>query len=242
MGNDYIEDCIVVWNHSETTAAGIVEECGRASRLPVQSRLYVPSTSVTTPSNTRDSTTQPRVQQVWTTTRTCIQAKMKRKRSSHGGGATRKKARHAVDQSSNATPSSATHPVLQRLYPQVFYLRHYLLSRLPSSSTTRRRRISQLGHKTATQDTNPTHDLDSDVAQLLDSVLVGTLVDPGADKQAHIDEERDQDIEAFTQQRSQCTPSGTFKPGYFMQTEVGCVTQVAFFPNRLLSTSRLLTV
>jgi telomerase reverse transcriptase len=154
---------------------------------------------------------------------------MKRKRSSHGGGGTRKKARHAVDQSVNATPS-ATHPVLQRLYPQVFTLRHYLLSRLPSSSTTRRRRISQLGHTNATQDTKPTPDLDSDVAQLLDSVLVGTLVDPGADKPAHVDEQRDQDIEAFTQQKSQCTPGGTFKPGYFMQTEVGCVTQVVFLP------------
>jgi telomerase reverse transcriptase len=152
---------------------------------------------------------------------------MKRKRSSHGGGGTRKKARQSVDQSANATPSAATHPVLQRLYPQVLTLRHYLLSRLPSASTTRRRRISQLGHAPAAQGTSPTHDLDTDVAQLLDSALVGTLVNPGVDKPALVDEERDQDVEAFTQQRSQCTPDGTFKPGYFMQTEVGRDTQVA---------------
>jgi hypothetical protein len=170
------------------------------------------------------------VQHAWTataTTRPCSQTKMKRKRSSHGGGGARKKARHAMDQSANATPSAATHPVLQRLYPQVFTLRHYLLSRLPSASTTRRRRISQLGHATAAQGTNPTHDLDIEVAQLLDSALVGTLVNPGTDNVAHGDEERDQDIEAFTQQRSQCTPGGTFKPGYFIQTEVGRVAPAA---------------
>jgi hypothetical protein len=175
---------------------------------------------------------------------------MKRKRSSHGGGGTRKKARHAVDQSANATPSAATHPVLQRLYPQVFTLRHYLLSRLPSSSTTRRRRISQLGPATAAEGTDPTHDLDLDVAQLLDSVLIGSLVNPEPHKLAHVDEERDQDIEVFTQQRPQCTPGGTFKPGYFMQTEVGRVAQVAC-PNRgsrihiqkrLLRTYRSLTL
>ena len=172
---------------------------------------------------------------------------MKRKRSSHGGGGTRKKTRHGVDQSASATPS-ATHPVLQRLYAQVFTLRHYLLSRLPSSSTTRRRRISQLGHATAAEGTNPTHDLDVDVAQLLDSVLIGTQVHPGPQHSAHPDEERDQDIEAFTQQRSQSTPGGTFKPGYFMQTVVGRVTQVArpgrgsriYTQKRLLRTYRLL--
>jgi hypothetical protein len=217
----------------------------------VQSRLS--RTSGTTPSNTRDSQQRNHACNRFAATITicpCIQASMKRKRTSHGGGGTRKKARHAVDQSANAIPSTTTHPVLQRLYPQVFTLRHYLLSRLPSSSTTRRRRISQLGHATAAQGTNPTHDLDLDVAQLLDSALIGSLINPGPHKPAHVDEERDQDIEAFTQQRSQCTPGGTFKPGYFMQTEVGRVTQVVrpdrgsriHTQKRLLRTYRLLTL
>jgi hypothetical protein len=143
---------------------------------------------------------------------------MKRKRSAHGSEGVRKKAKGAVDQ---PTAANATHPVLQRLYPEVLPLRQYLLSRLLSTSKNRHRKISQLGRATPAQATDTTDHLDNDVVQLLDSALVCTS-EAAADKDGHarFTEEREKDIEAFTQQRSQSTPGGTFKPGYYMQSEV----------------------
>jgi len=148
---------------------------------------------------------------------------MKRKRSTRAAVGSRKKPEQASGQSFSATPPSATHPVLQRLYPQVLTLRHHLLSRLPSTSKNRHRRISQLGHTATPQHPTPTHPLDAELAELLDLALVGSLASAEPDKQAQADQERDQDIEAFTQQRSQSTPGGTFKPGYHGQSEAGCV-------------------
>lgn len=147
---------------------------------------------------------------------------MKRKRSAHNCAGVRKKAKGADDQSTKATTVNATHPVLQRLYPEVLTLRQYLLSRLPSSSKNRYRKLSQLGHAIPAGDKNTADDLDNAVVQLLDSALV---CNPGVqlekDKTTSITEEREKDIEVFTQQRSQSTPGGTFKPGYYRQSEVG---------------------
>lgn len=67
------------------------------------------------------------------------------------------------------------------------------------------------------------HSLDTHVAELLDSALVGSPARAEPEKQAQVNRERDQDIDTFTQQRSQGTPGGTFKPGYHEQSEVGCV-------------------
>jgi hypothetical protein len=142
---------------------------------------------------------------------------MKRKRSAHGSGGVRKKTRRAVDQSS----IKATHPVLRRLYPEVLTLRQYLLSRLPNTSKNRHRKISQLGRATPTQGTSLDR-LDIAVVQLLDSALVcGSSVHADTDAHTRFTEEREKDIQAFTQQRSQSTPGGTFNPGYYMQSEVG---------------------
>ncbi|KAI1518837.1 telomerase reverse transcriptase [Pyrenophora tritici-repentis] len=140
---------------------------------------------------------------------------MKRKRSDHASVGSRKLPKHA-----SATPPSATHPVLQRLYPQVLTLRCYLLSRLPKSSKSRHRKISQLGRASTAQDPTPIHPLDTDLADLLDSALVGSLAGAEPEKQAQVNQERDQDIDAFTQQRSQGTPGGTYKPGHHKQSEI----------------------
>jgi telomerase reverse transcriptase len=233
---DVLQKIVSFGTRVKQLQTGIIQECERASLLPVQSREVASLAHQHHPIHAilNSATTRATGLEATTTARPCTQVDMKRKRSSHGGGGIQKKARHFVDQSANATPSAATHPVLQRLYAQVSTLRHYLLSRLPSASTTRRRRISQLGHATAAQDTNPKYDIDIDVAQLLDSALVGTLVNLRVDKPVLVDEGRDQDIEAFTQQRSHCTPGGTFKPGYFMQTEVGRDTQAAPLRSRLI--------
>jgi hypothetical protein len=144
---------------------------------------------------------------------------MKRKRSAHMSGGSRKKARPA-------TPSGPDHPVLQRLYPQVLTLRHYLSSQLPKSSKNRRRRISQLGLTTpVVQDHAPTREIDIELGQLLDSTLVGCSLHIDSTNQEQESRERNREIESFTQQRSQNNTGGTFKPGYFLQSEVGQVTQ-----------------
>ena len=153
---------------------------------------------------------------------------MKRKRSSHVSGGSRKKARRAVepaDQSATATPSGPDHPVLRRLYPQVLTLRHHLLSKLPKSSKNRRRRISQLGLTSPAQDDAATCDVDTALGHLLDLTLVGCLPDTASNTQEQVAKELDREIERFTQQRSQIVSGGTFRPGYFMQSEVGLVTQ-----------------
>ncbi|KAG9196339.1 telomerase reverse transcriptase [Alternaria panax] len=141
---------------------------------------------------------------------------MKRKRSAQSGPGIRKKTRRDVDQSS----TNATHPVLRHLYAEVLTLRQYLLSRLPSTSKNRHRKISQLGHATPAQGTSLNH-LDIAVVQLLDSALVCTCsVNADTDAYTRSTDDREKDIKTFTQQRSQGTPGGTFNPGYYMQSEV----------------------
>jgi hypothetical protein len=132
-----------------------------------------------------------------------------------------------------ATPSGPDHPVLRRLYPQVLTLRNYILLQLPNSSKNRRRRISQLGVSTPAQDDASTHDVDIKVAQLLDSTLIGCAPDAAPKNQEQEARERSRDIEKFTQQRTQDATGGTFKPGYFLQSEVGRVT-----PSQLHSLAR----
>jgi hypothetical protein len=137
---------------------------------------------------------------------------MKRKRNTHDNGRPPKSAR---DEPAIATNPGVDHPVLHRLYPQILSLRHYLLSRLPVASKTRRRKISQLG----LSDTTELHRVDFELGQLLDSTLVGLSPKAVATDR---DEARDVDIVNFSQQLLNSTTGATFKPGYFQQGEVGC--------------------
>jgi hypothetical protein len=169
---------------------------------------------------------------------------MKRKRTSHAGGF-RKKA-HIIDQSASATPPAIEQPVLQRYYPRLLTLRHYLLSQLPKSSKNRRRNISQLGRPTATrsatrnatqnktqnesqnesQNTTSKGVSDIELGQLLDSTVIGGGSNTAQTyNQDQIVTERNKDIETFTQQLSSTTAGGTFTPGYFLQSEVGHIMQ-----------------
>ncbi|KAF2259198.1 hypothetical protein CC78DRAFT_525270, partial [Lojkania enalia] len=152
---------------------------------------------------------------------------MKRKRSAHAGGRPPKRTRDA-DQSAIATPTPVDHPVLQRLYPEILSLRHYLLARLPSSSKNRRRKISQFGvssspgqDATATCSSHVDSDgVDVELGRLLDSTLVG--VSPKATTTRADDpakEAREKDIQTFSQQLSDHSTGCTFQPGGFLQGE-----------------------
>jgi hypothetical protein len=146
---------------------------------------------------------------------------MKRKRSAHVGGKPPKRARGAVDQSPSATTADVEHPVLSRLYPHVTSLRQYLLSRLPTSSKSRRRKLGQLGLQHG-QDATTAREIDVKLGNLLDSVVVGVLpssADAAVREKAA--QERERDLESFSQQLPAETTAGTFKPGYFLQSEVG---------------------
>jgi hypothetical protein len=164
---------------------------------------------------------------------------MKRKRSAHVAGTGPKRARAgAVDQSPAATTPAVEHPVLGRLYPHVATLRHYLLSRLPSSSKSRRRKIAQLGLLLPSQDAPAPLAIDDELAKLLDSVVVGGLpnaADAAARKAAA--QERDRDLESFSQQLPAGTTASTFKPGYFLQPEV---SQIQRLPCHVAHMIRLL--
>jgi hypothetical protein len=139
-----------------------------------------------------------------------------------------KKPRLVADQSPAATHASIEHPVLSRLYPEVLSLRHYLLSRLPASSRSksRRRNLSQLGIHAGHQDTAP-RGIDLELAELLDTTLVGVVPNSRAGKPELAVRERNGDLESFTQEVAVSNGSaGTFKPGYFLQAEVSLAVLV----------------
>ncbi|KAH9860521.1 hypothetical protein J1614_011852 [Plenodomus biglobosus] len=147
---------------------------------------------------------------------------MKRKHTNDATVMPRKKARRATDllgQSASATPPGVDHPVLRRLFPRVLTLRHYLLSQLSNSSKSRRRRIAQIGQSTSALDATSKQPIDEELGRLLDTALVSTGTVASAETFEQITKERNRDIEIFTQQRSQGTSGGTFKPGYHLQSE-----------------------
>jgi telomerase reverse transcriptase len=81
--------------------------------------------------------------------------------------------------------------------------------------------LSQLGLAAPAQDDASAHDVDIQLGQLLDTALIGCFPTAEPKNAAREVKERNRDIENFTQQRSQNTSGGTFKPGYFLQSEVG---------------------
>lgn len=156
---------------------------------------------------------------------------MKRKRSTHGPDKPPKRPRTAdapTHQSPAATPVTVQHPVLNRLYPNVLSLRHYVLSRLPASSKfkSRRRKLSQIGRPLPSHADSPTCDtVDLELGELLDSTLVG--VSPGSHAQGpetdfakERDEQREKDLETFTQALSLANSASTLKPGSFDHDKV----------------------
>lgn len=149
---------------------------------------------------------------------------MKRKSTSHAGSP-RKKA-HVVDQSASATPAAIEQPVLQRFYPRLLTLRHYLLSVLPKSSRNRRRKLAQLGRPVASNKATSTCEPDIELGQLLDSTVIGEHQTAKTNDEEQLTRERIKDIETFTQQLSPAVTGGTFEPGYFKQAEVGLTQQI----------------
>lgn len=111
---------------------------------------------------------------------------------------------------SRAHAEEHAHPVISLYYPQVVTLRQYLLRQIPLSSRARRRRIASI------RDDQPPVRISNDgrsgaqLAKLLDTTLVGILTE----SPPTCNEERRQELAAFTQSqsRSELTSTDTGPP------------------------------
>ena len=124
---------------------------------------------------------------------------------------------------------SIKHPALRLYYPRIVTLKEYLISKLPSSSVSRRDKIASIGNqhrgppkvdrgfvdfkgRQASNSTNlPTEDgfnnrdRERDLAKLLETTLVGLRLDTPSDVAAS----RQKDFVSFSQQVSLVTGSST---------------------------------
>lgn len=112
----------------------------------------------------------------------------KRRRTRHGIEGDQK--RQKISGNTNGKDPVVKQALLAQYYPKVFSLREYLLSKLPTTSKIRRKKISKLGRH---------HDLgngehQSSLAQFLDQTLIGVLKDDGVPR-----EERVQQWSSFSQ-------------------------------------------
>ncbi|KAL4990387.1 hypothetical protein BDW68DRAFT_40668 [Aspergillus falconensis] len=84
--------------------------------------------------------------------------------------------RSSTNDNQAADASEICHPVISLYYRQVVTLRQYILQRIPLSSRARRRRIAAVGGNDAAKDC-PTSvpKREKDLADLLDTTLVGIL-------------------------------------------------------------------
>ncbi|KAK2755546.1 hypothetical protein FQN54_006486 [Arachnomyces sp. PD_36] len=125
------------------------------------------------------------------------------------------------------------HPLLSRYYKQVVSLRSFLLSSLPSSSKSRRRKIASIGLPTSgntpkendgqkpssspNANTSNTNGINgSNLAHLLDTTLIGILKEPS---QATT-QTRHRDLASFTQSQARSTLQSTDTGATCPQSEI----------------------
>jgi hypothetical protein len=92
--------------------------------------------------------------------------KRKRNRAGHGNECVNK--RQKVYESLNGKDPVVKDALLSQYYPQVFSLREYLISKLPTASKIRRKKILSVGRKSE-------GGKDQNLAEFLDQTLVGVL-------------------------------------------------------------------
>ena len=128
---------------------------------------------------------------------------------------------HKRHKSHSVVSPSTQHSVLCQYYPKVQTLRDYLLSELPASSKSRRRRIVSICRSAEAQEAEiesatcqkSQTNIDKDLARLLSSTLVGAGITHAA-KQPWT-----KDFEIFSQQLASTTAS-IWAEGTTSQTEV----------------------
>jgi telomerase reverse transcriptase len=130
-----------------------------------------------------------------------------------GGGRAKKPKRG--DGVSN-TSSAISHPLLSQLYPHVCTLRGYVLSKLPSASRLRRKKIASVGLASESPGKVVT-DTEQAVARLLDTTVVAQFAHTEAPQ-----DDRWKRWDTFSQKgdESYVTLSDGFTGASFSQTEV----------------------
>ena len=143
-----------------------------------------------------------------------------------------------------STDSAAAiqHPLLSAYYPTVLTLRGYVLSSLPPTSKVRRRRISGLGNNhiqtahlprigprplqtplpTENAERRAEHGIESLLASLLDTTLVGVL----RRREGEVDQSRLRDFITFSQQISPIATSSSLGDGLSSQSDVSRIVVV----------------
>ncbi|SPO00927.1 related to telomerase reverse transcriptase [Cephalotrichum gorgonifer] len=128
------------------------------------------------------------------------------------GQAPSKRQRCEANKHNNQARSSVTHSLLAQYYPSVLTLRSYVLSKLPSTSRIRRKKIARIG-----KDPGPLSEAETQVSHLLDTTLVGV-----PEKSKDQSGERWKKFESFSQRNdeSSVTLSDVFGKATFSQAEI----------------------
>ncbi|KAF3355829.1 hypothetical protein VdG1_06567 [Verticillium dahliae VDG1] len=148
---------------------------------------------------------------------TAVRAGMKRvdedKGASHERPPPPKKARI------HATANPVKHALLRQYYPEIVSLRHYLISKLPSASRLRRKKIASIGSEEPRSSADFRGDLERQLCHLLDTTVVGLQHSqlPAAD-----DNVRREEWTKFSQRgdESYVTLSGGLSDALFSQAEI----------------------
>ena len=135
------------------------------------------------------------------------------KRQAHGRTddlASVKRPRHEHNE---RTPQKAIgHPILTQYYPTVLTLREYVLSRLPSTSRIRRKKIFRIG-----RGPSPLSETETRVSHLLDTTLVGA---PEISKEQLDERWKERVTYSQMNEESEVTLSDVFGKATFSQAEV----------------------
>ncbi|KAI9782484.1 MAG: hypothetical protein M1839_004970 [Geoglossum umbratile] len=139
---------------------------------------------------------------------------------------------HPVGGESKATVS---HPLLSLYYPRVVTLRDYFLSKLPSSSRARQRRVASLGIAAGDAAVEASDVVEKEsgsgmlaLGRLLDSTLVGVPIGARSDSTSHLEE-----LEAFSQSQYHSPSANSVGSGAYSQSEKIIDFVIHFLFNRI---------
>lgn len=142
---------------------------------------------------------------------------MKRKRKTVADLPSKRVQRAApTPQPGGVRDDQVAHPVLNRFYARVLSLRKYVLCKLPVSSRKRRRNIKHLGEgrSDGLAEENPCHD--SEVCELLDTILIGVRNEDASEEELC----RAKELVAFSQQLPESTVASDIVTGSLQLPEV----------------------
>lgn len=132
--------------------------------------------------------------------------------------------KRVCDDTNKPTPIAASHPTLSLYYPQILTLRNYVLSRLPASSKSRRRKVASIETQVSARSTvvdcvrpsqGSDYDDETNLAKLLDRTLV--CLTPHGSRLAW--KTREKDFQAFSQKHDGADESSLLE-GNTPQSEV----------------------